>query len=298
MKTLLTILMCCCVLAGCDKGPKSSGSSTVKTLSGFGSKGIVQNGVVKLYRVMNGAVGTVIATTTTADDGSFALAPAEADLTSMVWLELRGAEDGSTRVQCDLASCGVYADSSNDDLNDNGLVDVGEWVNVDSSFRMTAWLVWSGNETAISINPVTHAIASQYSSAPSASTLAAQYAAVQEQLGLTVSPAHLPVLDVLTSDDTAGLQNQLLAAAVASVYGSDAETIEQQLTAVGTGVSTVPMREQSLTRISERALAVARRLPENTRATLVSHLDEVNQNAADSENRLSADDLPMLPPLQ
>lgn len=293
---VLVLALAACSGGGSDGGSGNDGSTTA--LSGTGFKGIVRAGQVSLYSVTNGQKDTLVATATTDDNGSFSLSVPASVVNTLLWAELRGADDNSTLVQCDMADCGRYDGAVAYDLNGNGVVDIGEWMVVGSDFLLTAWVANASRDSTISINPVTHAVAAQFSTAPEPNELEAVYRSVQAALGLTLAPESLLPVDVTASAVNASvLQNQLLIAAVAALYDGAADTtLAERLLAITTNGSSEPVQDQSLTRLSQLALLAAAGLPDSVQSTVSAELQTINATAAADEQQLSADELPLMPP--
>ncbi len=287
------------LMAGCSQSEKSDPTSR---LSGGAVKGVLKNAIIRAYKVENDVIADQAFAEAESDDlGQFVLS-FKSGVPAMIFLEAVGNSDGSTKAQCDYSSCGTA--TPEDDSNSNGITDFGEWSPVSATFRLTAYVSeWSSDYSA-SINPITHMIASQFESPPSEEDLADAYSNAQESLALSVSPDEMSVIDLMDTD--AGTSSQmmdiLMAAALVDLVGKAASdaTLEERLSAMDASMSSegVSLDNVSLTELTQYALGLAENLPVEGKDSVVASLQTLNQQAADSENRLPLADVPMLPPFQ
>lgn len=291
-KAMLPALLATIGLTACGGGSGGSGNST-ESLQGSVSKGLVVGGQVD---ILTSANGELLAQATTNSNGVFTV---ELDtMPDVIFVRVTAASDGSTMMQCDWSECGA-ANSQDEDSNNNGVIDFGEWQQVDESFELTGWITAEqARQQSFSINPFTHAAAQQFSSAPSGSALDDAYADIQSTFSLYSRPDQIQVQDVTDSSlDTAQLQDQLMAASVLRLYAPQSSSVEEALQAVTE--SNQAVTDISMTDVTNIVLqAVMTQASNDDYADMTASLTEANNEASEQENRLSNSDLPMLPPLQ
>jgi len=149
-------------ISGCDATSPNE-TSSVK-VAGVASKGIVKNGVVYAYPVINGIIQPIaIANTTTDTEGNYSLSIS--DYNGPLSILVTPANDGSSMVICDVRpTCATGT----------GTVDFGADMPLNFDMEVLVPKVQAGSEVSVAITPFT--------------TMAAQYA---KKLGVSETSAEL-----------------------------------------------------------------------------------------------------------
>ena len=133
-------------------------SITTSTVQGAVVKGVVQNGLVSAYELSGGQVGPLLATTRTNQYGQYRLTLTGYE--GPIYIAVTPQNEGTLMV-CDAASgCGDYIGLSEQDTNENNVIDFGEAFPVPGNFILTTTLPSSADGQA-SISTLTH-LATQY----------------------------------------------------------------------------------------------------------------------------------------
>lgn len=136
---------------GSSSQPQQNNRSTVQ---GSVVKGIVVNGLVSAYSLENGSVGSLLATTSTDQQGHFVIQLQ--DHSGPVFIEVTPNGTEST-MKCDSASgCGDYIGISELDSNENGTIDFGEQFPVPSDFYLTGAIANGSVSVSTSITTLSH----------------------------------------------------------------------------------------------------------------------------------------------
>ena len=132
----------------------SAPQPSTSTIQGNVVKGVVINGLVSAYSLENGAVGALVASTTTNQYGQFQIQLT--DYQGPLYIEVT--PNGSdTTMKCDSASgCGDYIGISESDTNSNGIIDFGETFPVPSDFNLTGAIANAADSSATSVTTLTH----------------------------------------------------------------------------------------------------------------------------------------------
>ncbi|MGB3623916.1 MAG: hypothetical protein WBA20_21420 [Ketobacter sp.] len=153
-------LLCALTFAGCGGGGSSAEAPTQAlhnastTVQGTVVKGIVRGGLVNAYKLKDGSIDTLLASSTTDESGQFSFQ--FSDYSGPVYVEVTANSAGSWMV-CDSGSgCGEHTDSTELDKNSNGLIDFGEEFKLGSDFSLTAALDSEGLTTPFSVTTLTH----------------------------------------------------------------------------------------------------------------------------------------------
>ena len=222
-------------LTACSDGGSSSrnnlvdssdDSGTTVSFSGDAAKGIIVNGVVSVYPIVDGSVDTesALGTTTTGATGSYTVELEDYD-GSPVTIEITSATDGSTSMKCDLAAgCG------------NGVA-FGDLLTLDD-FSVTAVVTEiTDNTTTVSVTPLSTVAAevaldalASGSETDIATAINNANTSVANRFGLTGDITQLAIIDVtdpeaVAAADSAALQFNLYNAAVVQSVLSDDGTI-------------------------------------------------------------------------
>lgn len=129
------------LLAACtdDDSRSRGGAAGAAEISGSVVKGITANAVVSIYAP--GEEGPeLLATTMSNGQGAFSVTlPIGFTGVVKVVATASAPPEAPTQMRCDATSgCGATPDGSTGDLNDNSLVDYGEWFEVPADFELTA----------------------------------------------------------------------------------------------------------------------------------------------------------------
>ncbi len=303
IKTRLTAVLCLgLALLGCEK-------MVYTPISGSASKGIISGGEVAIYPITDdGIIGAEpIATGKTTAKGKFEFDVPISDQNA-VYIEVQGRDDGTTLMFCDLQDCGIANDSSLD-INQDGIVNFGEWCVIGPEFKLTAYALPPINLATLNINVLTHVIAQKYTTAPTEAELSTEYTQLQQQLNLASSPSAIEPLD-LSGDielSQTQLQDNIIMLAVVERFNSSADVSDAIVNMTDDFLvnNTVVSAEHSFTDITADAIlftgAVVANidntvLPQSVKTEVESQLRQSNRVAAQDENQLEIDDLPISPP--
>ncbi len=307
VSALLTLGLTAC--GGGGGGSSDNDDQSTAPVSGTASKGIISSGNVSVWAVEdNGQQATTpLAQFQTSEQGEFT-GLIDANVGQTLYFEVRGRSDGSSRMFCDLTDCG---EATNDalDTNNNGRVDFGEWTEIDEQTFLSAYAEYQGSGTPIRINLLTHLVSQSFALAPSNSELESAYTDLQDLLQLTVPPNEVPPL-LVTEDSSMTkeqVQDNMMMQGLLSNL-SDAANISAAIDDISSQYATgggFQPETVSFANVSSEAIQLTEALTETAPAgafasgvkeTVSDRLSELNATAANTENKLAASDLPLLPP--
>lgn len=243
----LLIVLSIVFLGACGGSGSSSGSGSEsataskpapKSVAGTAVKGVIANGLVQAFAVSNGAVGDLLASSTTDNQGHYSLT-VPGEYLGPVLIEISARSDATTLMTCDAAGgCGNFTGISEHDTNDNGTIDFGEKHVLNNQFMLQA-LVPNNNLSQaghLDVTLLTHLAASYAASFPQGyDNLSAELAISQiaNLFELSENPFSLNAPDLTSPEDFAAASDQerlyaLISSSIASLAESDqlATTIE------------------------------------------------------------------------
>jgi hypothetical protein len=217
----VVLLTGCSGGGGGDDDPPSDDRSQA---SGSVVKGILDQAIVTLRPLSNGAAGDAFDSVRTDSQGRYSVRfPADAVGPFL----LEASSDASTRMRCDLnQGCGP-ANGDAGDTNKNGITDFGEWGPA-PPLTLSALASTRTMLEGMTITPFTHLAARYAATAPQgqdAVSAEVSYSQISRALGLQTSLGTLRAFDLFAPPATASLeqwQYSLLIAAIASVAVGDA----------------------------------------------------------------------------
>jgi hypothetical protein len=303
----LVMSISACGGGGGGKDVNKVGDATVDAL-GSVSKGLFAKADVTVWAVaQNGRLASEpLATFTSSDNGDFSgdIIASKGDL---LYLEASAKADGSSRMYCDMTSCG---DATIDalDLNSNGRVDFGEWFAVPQGFELTAYVEYTDALTPLRVNLLTHMVSQALVFPITKNKLDNHYDQLVDTLQLSSSPAETRPFDPssVSSLSLNDLKDNMLISGLLNASGAfDLNSLVSD--AVENYQSTAFFTDDtfSFAEISARAVAVTEMMIENVPdASLSNQVKEnisqrmvaLNDQVSSDENRLSAAQLPKLPP--
>ncbi|MES2663870.1 MAG: hypothetical protein V4629_11275 [Pseudomonadota bacterium] len=207
--SLFDILTACTtfiLLTSCGGSGDSSTSNSVSAIQGQAIKGVLHSASVTAYAIDNGAIGEIIAESITADNGTFSLSinPVKYPL-----IVVRAtANPAGSWMRCDrIDGCGtVFSDQKaiEHDINQNMLVDFGEWFGLESNFQLEALVDLSSSSEDFSITPLTHIASNIAKAMPvglSADSAAFANHQVSTIIGLEGDITRIPSMDVTVTEN-------------------------------------------------------------------------------------------------
>lgn len=308
---LSSVIACISTLVACGGGGGSEHSiSSPEHIQGSASKGIIAKGDVQVFKITSSGqrASSSFAQLETSESGEFSGA-LDISKQQLLYFEVRGRNDGTSRMYCDLASCGEVTTPELDE-NDNGIVDFGEWTTIDDQVYISAYAPYEGAGVPVRINLLTHMVSQSFQNgAPSISDLEDAYSQLQERLNLASLPNELAPLSTSSENPMTAKQvtDNLIIQGMMSSLTSNPD-LAQAIDAVTTLYVDDPGLESdsiSYADISLQAIALAERLvaiaapdvfPASERSQVTEDLSELYEDAAESEHKLSMEDFPKLPP--
>lgn len=312
------------LLIGCGGGGGGDGDVTVvpseeTEISGSASKGVITNGKVTIWAVTSSGelIESPIEEFITSEEGTFS-GPTNLYLGQMLYIEVRGLPSGTTKMYCDYPSCGAFSanvesllgdDEEHPDTNSNGLVDFGEWFFIGDDTFISTYARFKGPTAPIRVNLLTHMVSQSFTSIPSGSDLNNAYEVIQKKLGLSVEPDEMLPLLVKTGESLTRPQivdNMLMQGMLTELTTNPNMNFAiEELVSFYKADPTLESSAVASSAISASAIALTQRLIDSAPNNVISdgvkfsvagNLEDINTAFAAEEDRLTASELPMLPP--
>lgn len=225
----LTIFLCTFIIASCGGGsdkasdPSSSSVSSENIINGTAAKGIIKNGIVKVYGVTNGQKNSEpLAESNTDNNGDYSLTVN--NYTGPLFVEI-SADPNKTKMICDInPSCGVVA--------------FGDEIQLDEDFSIKAVIsdLETNKQTTANISAITSLVAARAEAQSSidSTIISNANSQVAYLFGMTGNLSEKPVIDitneaslVAASEDV--LNMAILNSALASSSIDDGTSITEGL---------------------------------------------------------------------
>ena len=201
-----------------------------RAISGAAIKGVIRNGLVSVYAISDGVLGTVLGSGSTDTNGDYRVY-IEASYDGPIQIVITPKTDSDSEMVCDAADgCGSYDASSPLDLNANGLIDFGEAFILNNNFELSAVVPASNHsEVTVNITSITH-MAARYAAGLSNGLHSDGIDAANSQIArlfnlsgdlLSLSPTDLTNPSARANANQNDLIYSLIAAAIASLADSD-----------------------------------------------------------------------------
>ncbi|MBL4867602.1 MAG: hypothetical protein JKY67_14645, partial [Pseudomonadales bacterium] len=201
-----------------------------RAISGAAIKGVIRNGLVSVYAISDGVLGTVLGSGSTDTNGDYRVY-IEASYDGPIQIVITPKTDSDSEMVCDAADgCGSYDASSPLDLNANGLIDFGEAFILSNNFELSAVVPASNHsEVTVNITSITH-MAARYAAGLSNGLHSDGIDAANSQIArlfnlsgdlLSLSPTDLTNPSARANANQNDLIYSLIAAAIASLADSD-----------------------------------------------------------------------------
>lgn len=129
------------------------------TIQGNVVKGRVSNAEINIHEIVDGQVdASPFATVYSNSEGAFTLDVPSRELSDLIYIEVLGAADGSTRMNCDARECGLVGTLEGEDSNADGIIGLGETVYLSPDFKLSTVISKFKNADRIdvSVTPLTH----------------------------------------------------------------------------------------------------------------------------------------------
>jgi len=215
--------------------PQSSLENT-KTISGSAIKGVIRNGLVSAYKIVDGSLGDLLGYASTDENGEYSIEIA-ASYDDALKIIVTSKTDSDTEMLCDASNgCGDYDSSSDLDLNGNGTIDFGEAFVLSNDFELTAVVAANDDdEITVNVTSVTHmaaTFAATLSSGLDSEAIESANSQVTQLFNLagdllTLTPVDLTDEVILGEATQSELIYSLLSSAVAALTGE--ETLAERL---------------------------------------------------------------------
>lgn len=132
---------------------------SVTKVSGNVVKGLVRNAQVNFYPVQDGERSTsVFASAVTDEFGRFELDLPAQQSSDVIYVEVVGAADGTSEMNCDAIICGTLPTLQGVDSNQDGSIGLGEVVRLSPDFKLSTVIFnFQQSETvSVSVTPLSH----------------------------------------------------------------------------------------------------------------------------------------------
>lgn len=315
MKYIQTLLggLLVASLAGCGGGGGGGEGTSIKGdgsvgVSGSVSKGLFANADITLWKVSpNGTLSAnPLVTFLSSSEGRFSgdIVVSQGDL---LYVQASAKQDGSSRMYCDMSSCGEATIDSLD-TNNNGRVDFGEWFAVPQGFQLSGYAEYKDARTPLRINLLTHLVSEVLEPPITKAKLSDRYEQLVDSLQLETLPSETAPFDPSEANNLGvnALKDNVLMLGL--LDDSDAFDLSAMVSnAVDHYRSTGFYTDDafSLTEVSGRAVHVTdvlvervsdELLPRGAKDSLSNRIMTLNTEISVQEDRLPVAELPLSPP--